>query len=102
MPRSFGEPLTKLRAVPIRDNGGALSDPRSLSRRIHFAAKHPMWDDLVRTPQVRESVARMLAAAPNNLPRGIEMQIVEGYRPLSQQRLMYERNKAKFAAAHPT
>jgi D-alanyl-D-alanine dipeptidase len=101
MSRSFGEPLTKLRAVPIRDNGEPLVDPRRLSGRIHFAATHPKWDDLVRTPKVRESVARMLAEAAENLPRGIEMQIVEGYRPLAQQRLMYERNKAEFAAAHP-
>jgi hypothetical protein len=39
MPHSFVEPLTKLRAVPIVDNGEAFVDHRRLSGRIHFAAK---------------------------------------------------------------
>ena len=36
MPISFGEPLTKLRAVPIRENGDPLIDPCTLSKRLHF------------------------------------------------------------------
>lgn len=53
MARSFGEPLTKLRAVPIEDNGEPLVDPRSLSKRIHFAEKHPKFEGMPRTPKVR-------------------------------------------------
>ena len=61
MPRSFGEPLTKLRAVPIQENGEPLVDPRTLSRRIHFAQKHPKFEDMPRTPRVRRGVAERLA-----------------------------------------
>ena len=101
MPRSFGEPLAKLRAVPIMENGEPLVDPCTLSRRIHFAAKHPKFVDMPRTPTVRRRVAEMLASAAASLPDGIGLKIVEGFRPLSQQRYMYEELKAEFAQQHP-
>jgi D-alanyl-D-alanine dipeptidase len=101
MPRTFGEPLTKLRAVPIADNGEPLLDPRSLSRRLHFAAQHPKFPDMTRTPNVRRSVAEKLAQAAELLPDGIDIQIIEGFRPLAQQRFMYEQIKAEYAGRHP-
>ena len=101
MPRSFGEPLTKLRAVPIEENGEPLIDPRTLSKRIHFAEKHPKFVDMHRTPRVRRRVAEMLAQAAESLPRGIDLQIVEGFRPLAQQRFMYNEIRADFAKKHP-
>ncbi len=101
MPTSFGEPLTKLRAVPVEENGEPLVDPRTLSRRIHFAHKHPKFEEMSRTPRVRERVAQMLAQAADTLPSGIDIQIIEGFRPLAQQRFMYEEIKAEFAGKHP-
>ena len=101
MPRSFGEPLTKLRAVPIHDNGEPLLDPRTLSPRIHFARKHPKFDDMKRVPVVRESVAHMLADAADALPDGVDIQIIEGFRPLAQQRFMYDELRREFAQKHP-
>ncbi len=101
MPRSFGEPLTKLRAVPIEDNGEPLTDPRSLSKRIHFAEKHPRFEGMSRTPEVRRRVAEMLAQAADSLPEGTDIVIIEGFRPLAQQRFMYEEIKAEFAKRHP-
>ncbi len=101
MPRSFGEPLTRLRAVPIADNGEPLVDPRILSKRIHFLEKHPKFADMPRTLKVRKSVAEMLARAAETLPRGTDIAMIEGFRPLHQQRFMYEHLKAEFAARHP-
>ncbi len=101
MPRSFGEPLTKLRAVPITDNGEPLVDPRTLSKRVHFAEKHPKFEDMKRTPKVRQSVAEKLALAADSLPDGIDIIIIEGFRPIAQQRFMYEEIKAEFAKKHP-
>lgn len=101
MPRSFGEPLTKLRAVPIQENGEPLTDPCLLSHRIHFAEKHPRFPDLPRTPRVRRRVAEMLAQAAEALPEGVDLQIIEGFRPLAQQRFMYETVKQEFAQHHP-
>jgi D-alanyl-D-alanine dipeptidase len=99
--RSFGEPLIKLRAVPVQDNGEPLVDPRTLSHRIHFARKHPKFPDLVCTPKVRQRVAEMLAQAAGALPDGLDIQLIEGFRPLAQQRFMYESLKKEFAARHP-
>ena len=101
MPHSSGEPLTKLRAVSIRENGEPLLDPRTLSKRIHFAATHPRFTDMPRTPVVRRRVAEMLAEAAHRLPLGIELRIIEGFRPLHQQRFMYDSIRRDFAAKHP-
>lgn len=101
MPRSFGEPLTKLRVVPIRENGEPLVDPRMLSNRIVFAEKHPAFPEMKCVPNIRRRVAEMLAQAAESLPVGVAIQIVEGFRPLAQQRFMYEHTMARFAKEHP-
>ncbi len=101
MARSFGEPLTRLRAVPIRENGEPLLDPRELSPRVHFARKPPKFPEMVCTPRVRRRVAEMLAQAAEALPEGLDLQIIEGFRPLAQQRFMYESLKTEFAERHP-
>ncbi len=101
MPRSFGEPLTKLRAVPITDNAEPLVDPRTLSKRLHFAEKHPKFEGMTRTPKVRRSVAEKLAQAADSLPNGIDIVIIEGFRPMAQQQFMYDEIRKEFAAKHP-
>ncbi|MGI4788054.1 MAG: M15 family metallopeptidase [Janthinobacterium lividum] len=101
MARSFGEPLTKLRAVPIHENGEPLVDPRSLSKRIHFAEKHPKFEGMHRTPKVRKRVAEMLAEAAESLPDGIDIVIIEGFRPMAQQQFMYNEIRTEFAKRHP-
>jgi D-alanyl-D-alanine dipeptidase len=101
VPRSFGEPLARLRAVPIKDNGEPFVDPRTLSKRLHFAAKHPKFPDMPRTPEVRRRVAEMIARAAESLPPGTDITIIEGYRPLHQQRFMYEELRAEFVRKHP-
>jgi D-alanyl-D-alanine dipeptidase len=101
MPTSFGEPLTKLRAVPIRENGEPLVDPRTLTKRIGYLEKHPRFAEMTRDARVRRSVAEMLAAAADALPKDLQLTIIEGFRPLAQQRFMYEHLKAEFAQRHP-
>ena len=101
MARSFGEPLTKLRAVPIQENGEPLLDPRLLSKRIHFAEKHPKFENMHRTPKVRKRVAEMLAEAAETLLHGTDLVIIEGFRPMAQQQFMYSEIKAEFQKRHP-
>lgn len=101
MPRSFGEPLTKLRVVPIAENHEPLLDPRTLSKRLHFAAKHPKFEGMLRTPRVRKRVAEMLAQAADAMPPGIDLKIIEGFRPLHQQKWMYEQLRSEYARQHP-
>ena len=43
----------------------------------------------------------MLAQAAESLPVGVDIQIIEGFRPLAQQRFMYEQIKAEYAERHP-
>ena len=101
MPISFGEPLTKLRAVPIRENGEPLVNPCTLSKRLHFAEKHPKFPDMPRVADVRKTVAEKLARAADAMPKGIDLMIIEGFRPLHQQRFMYDEIRKQFASQHP-
>lgn len=101
MAQSFGEPLTKLRSIPIKDNGEPLVNPCEMSDRIHFAEEHPVFKDIKRTPDVRESVAKKLVDAASKLPEGVHIQILEGFRPISIQRTQYNHLKEKLAAEHP-
>jgi zinc D-Ala-D-Ala dipeptidase len=101
MPTSFGEPLTKLRAVPIRENNEPLVEPRDLTKRLGFVAEHPRFITMSRDTRVRRRVAEMLAEAANALPANLELRIIEGFRPISQQRFIYEHVKAEFVQRHP-
>ncbi len=101
MPTSFGEPLSKLRAVEIKDNGETLVDPLTLSHNIRFMVEHPKYPDLVRTAKVRQTVAEKLAVAADSLPDNLSLIIIEGFRPLHQQRFMYEEVKKYFRERHP-
>jgi D-alanyl-D-alanine dipeptidase len=98
---SFGEPLTKLRAVPIRENGEPLVDALEYSRRLHFLKDHPRFIGMSRSSRVRKRVAEMLAEAAEALPAGTDFALIEGFRPLAQQRFMYESLKKDFAEKHP-
>ncbi len=101
MPNSFGEPLTKLRAVPIREKHEPLVDPRTLTERIAFAERLPKFPDMPRDVRVRKRVAEMLAAAAEAFPEGMQLQIMMGFRPLEQQRFMYAHIMEEFRAKHP-
>ena len=52
-------------------------------------------------PNVRKRVAEMLAEAAEKMPEGIDLKIIEGFRPLSQQRFMYAEVRKFFAEQHP-
>src|SRR5262249_25214522 len=78
-PETYGETIVAVCRVLIEENGERLIDPRDLDSRILFAAAHP-WTRFPRTPFVRETVARMLAAAPALLPLGRRTQIDGGDR----------------------
>lgn len=86
------EDQDELDAVPIEDNGEPLVDFLALCEgdRLVFAPRHPVFE-VPRVHLARASVARMLCEAANALPVGLRLQIVEGYRPFSTQRLMFQR-----------
>jgi D-alanyl-D-alanine dipeptidase len=49
----------------------------------------------------RETVARMLKRAEELLPKGLKLQVVNGYRPLSTQKTLFEQEMAKYADKIP-
>ncbi|HEX8552638.1 MAG TPA: M15 family metallopeptidase [Abditibacteriaceae bacterium] len=83
-----GEDQDELDAVEIRDNGEPLVDFLGLSPRLTLAPQHPVFE-FPRVHVVRESVARMLVQAAESLPEGLELHVVEGYRPIQVQRAMW-------------
>lgn len=97
---SYDFPLERLRAVPIQENGEPLVDPQALSPRIQFAVRHPKFD-MSRDPRVRKRVAEMLAEAAEGMPEGMGLLIVEGFRPLRQQRFIYESFLQEYREKHP-
>ena len=97
------EDQDELDAVVIIDNGEPLVDfLENAPPRLVFAPTHPVFD-LARVHLLRASVARMIHEAARALPDGMFLQIVEGYRPIETQRLMFahslERARERFPDA---
>lgn len=84
------EDQDELDAVRIEDNGEPLVDFLELrdSNKLVFSPTHPVFE-FPRVHLLRASVAQMVCQAAQNLPAGLRLQIVEGYRPIAVQRAMY-------------
>ena len=84
------EDQDELDAVRIEDNGEPLVDFLALcpSDKLVFSPTHPVFE-FPRVHLLRKSVAEMVCQAAQNLPDGLRLQIVEGYRPIAVQRAMY-------------
>ena len=101
------EDQDELDAVRIEDNGEPLVDFLSHcpSDTLILSAEHPVFE-FPRVHLLRRSVAEMICQAARNLPDGLRLQIVEGYRPIAVQRAMYrhalERAREKMPDADET
>ena len=84
------EDQDELDAVLIEECGEPLVDFLALAPTLVFAPAHPVFE-FPRVHLLRESVARMLAEAARNVPDGLRLQIVEGYRPIAVQREHFRR-----------
>ncbi len=84
---SPAEDQAELDAVRIEECGEPLVDFLRLEPgdKLVLAPQHPVFD-FPRVHLLRERVAKMIIDAANNLPDGLRLQIVEGYRPLVVQR----------------
>jgi D-alanyl-D-alanine dipeptidase len=85
------EDQDELDAVLIEECGEPLVDFLALAPTLVFAPAHPVFE-FPRVHLLRESVARMLAEAAQNVPDGLRLQIVEGYRPIAVQRAHFARS----------
>jgi D-alanyl-D-alanine dipeptidase len=92
------ETVDELKSVPIEDNGEPLVDFAKAG--LHFATRHPVFP-FPRVPLLRQGVVERLLEAVKRVPAGWTLVIVEGFRALEVQRMQYEANHRRFAAAFP-
>jgi len=94
------ESLAAMRRVPIRDNEEPLVDILSGSPALRWAPRHPVFHHK-RARLCRERVAKMLAEAQAQLPAGVHIQVVEGWRSPEAQRMMYRATWEEMRRRHP-
>lgn len=94
------EDQDELDAVRIEECGEPLVDFLALAPSLVFAPAHPIFE-FPRVPLLREGVAQMLAEAARNVPDGLRLQIVEGYRPIAVQRAHFRRALAEARTRFP-
>ncbi|WP_103954881.1 M15 family metallopeptidase [Nonomuraea solani] len=89
---------TRIAGVVVRECGEPLVDLRRLEA-VRLDAR--LADDAGAFAHVRLSVADRLVAAQTQLPRGLRLLVVEGYRPAALQERYFASSLARLSAAHP-
>jgi D-alanyl-D-alanine dipeptidase len=97
---TYGEGVERVSRVPVRENGEPLVNLPELDLGIRFATSHP-WSTFPRVYWVWQSVAEMLATAQSGLPAGIQLELLEGYRPLRIQRRLFAAAYHHLRVRHP-
>ena len=89
----------KVAAVPVRECGERLVDVRLDSPLLVDERK---WQDSAGAfAHLREGVLDRLLEAQRQLPHGMRLMFVEGYRPPSLQRRYFDEYAARLRAEHP-
>ena len=96
-PISIAEPVSDLRAIPIRDNGEPLVDFTTLPNVV---LGHPRFD-YRRETLLRKGVADRLAVAAASLPNGYRLGVIEGWRAPHIQRRLYAMVWNRIKKANP-
>ncbi len=96
----FGEPVSELVKIPTRDNGEKLVDIFQVCPALKWAHQSPRWD-FPRSGLGRETLAHMLKAAQEKLPRGLHLQIIGAFRPFEIQQKMYQKAGEELREQHP-
>jgi zinc D-Ala-D-Ala dipeptidase len=95
-----GESQRALARVPIRDNGEPLVDFIEICPQIRFASEHPVFT-YERARLARQGVAERLCQAQGLLPEGYVLEVVEGWRSLANQQMMYDATYQEYRATYP-
>lgn len=85
-------PDEKLMTIPIKDNGDVLVNLRNFNKEIAIEIEEvskKMQKLKENECFVRRRVALMLDRAQADLPVGLKLKIIDGYRPLSAQKMIY-------------
>jgi zinc D-Ala-D-Ala dipeptidase len=91
----MGDP--RMTAVPVSDNGEELTDVRDHGLRVSAIRADGAGD----FAHVRAGLAARLLQAAGELPRGVNLLLVEGYRPPALQRRYFESYLRSLRAAAP-
>jgi zinc D-Ala-D-Ala dipeptidase len=97
---TYGEGVERISRVPVRDNGESLVNVAELDLGVRIADSHP-WTSFPRVYWVRYTVAEMLATAQTNLPAGVRLELLEGYRPIGIQRRLFAAAYRHLRSRHP-
>ena len=92
----MGDP--RVTAIPVSDNGEELTDVRNHGLRVStFRA-----DDTGDFAHVRAGLAARLLRAAGELPRGVHLLLIEGYRPPELQRRYFDNYLRTLQEASPS
>jgi len=95
-----GEPLKALKKIKIKDNGEPLVDIKKFCPQVIIGLeKHRLRKE--KSIFVRETVAKMLKRAQKFLPPGYKFKILDGWRPLKEQKRYYFKKLREFQKKHP-
>jgi zinc D-Ala-D-Ala dipeptidase len=89
-------------SIPVRDNGEKLVDLLEEYPTISVDLSRSYAQKI--SPSVsllRETVADKLVKAQQRLPENITFKVIEGYRPLFVQKIIFEEYKKELAKIHP-
>lgn len=81
--RGRPEPIRALNRITERENGEPLVDLRELAPHARIGRPQTI-------PYCRETVARLVERAACNMPTGVFLTVVDAWRPLERQRMIYE------------
>jgi D-alanyl-D-alanine dipeptidase len=82
-----------LNRIRIEETGEPLVEIIHRRRGLFVCCDRRIW--------ARATVVEMLARAQESLPAGLHLFVIEGYRSLARQRVLYERFWAQSLAEHP-
>lgn len=91
----MGDP--RVAAIPVSDNGEELTDVRDHGLRVSLFRA----DDAGDFAHVRAGLATRLLRAAAELPRGVHLLIIEGYRPPALQRRYFDNYLRSLRATAP-
>jgi len=97
---AYGESLARLRRIRIEECGEPLVDLLEHCPGLRFRGEHPRFDVPV-GHWARQSVADMLRRVMEALPRGLTLEALDAFRPISVQRRTYGHLLDELRAEHP-
>lgn len=94
---------SEVQKMSIQECGEKMTDITKENANIVVATKKD-YSQIISFPCssfVRKSVMDKLSQAQKHLPNGIKFKILEGYRPISVQKMLFEERKERLAKKHP-